>query len=212
MQLANYTSQAVRTESQLEATTIKGIDVEQLIAALDVVIGAGEVLDQIKKHVFYGRPFDLDAMSAAEDKVGDGYSRITTWDEPVDPDSEIEINPRVFHALMGIITEGAELAETLKKTVEGEQLDIVNVSEEIGDIAWYGLGIFADATGITGEQILTANIDKLRRRYPEKFNELLAQQENRNLVAERNVLEAGVAPAVSRDSVDDSGCGGESGE
>ena len=66
------------------------------------------------------------------------------------------------------------------------------MSEEIGDIAWYGFGIFPDASEIPPGQILDTNIGKLAKRYPEKFDDFLAQQENRDLEAEREILEKGV--------------------
>ncbi len=95
---------------------------------------------------------------------------------------------RLVHAMMGLQTETGELTDALKKHLfYGKNLDLINLKEEIGDVLWY-LAILLDAIG---EKNLTAimqtNIDKLRARYPEKFTEDKAN--NRNLAAERNILE-----------------------
>jgi hypothetical protein len=45
-----------------------------------------------------------------------------------------------------------------------------------------------DELGMTYEEAMITNIDKLKARFPEKFTEYLA--ENRDLVTERKILEA----------------------
>ena len=109
------------------------------------------------------------------------------------PDSfndEIEVNSRVFHALLGIITEAGELSDALLNAVTGGGIDAVNLQEEAtGDMGWYR-AILNDELGLDEYQGLTNVINKLRTRYPDKFtNELAA---NRNLEAERKHLEVGV--------------------
>lgn len=47
-------------------------------------------------------------------------------------------------------------------------MDKEKLAKELGDIAWY-LAETAYALGIPLEDILQANIDKLKKRYPEGF-------------------------------------------
>lgn len=95
---------------------------------------------------------------------------------------------RLLHASMGLCTEAGELQDQLKKHIfYGKDLDLVNLFEEAGDLFWY-LAILADALGYkTFTQIMSRNIAKLQKRYPQKFTEKDAQV--RDLEAERKVLE-----------------------
>lgn len=218
MQIHDYSKAAIRSESRIPE--VKGVGAVSLHAALTAVIGIGDVMDQIKKNVFYNRPYDreklVDSLNAAGNALmflhqsvqpNGGFAdpeqsmdihRMTENDGPtgkainVNADALKQVDPRIFHVITGIITEASELAEALQLNLEGDPLDLVNVSEEIGDIAWYGFGIFPDASEIPPGQILDTNIGKLVKRYPEKFDDFLAQQENRDLEAEREILEKGV--------------------
>src|SRR5574343_434345 len=95
----------------------------------------------------------------------------------------------LLHAVLGIVTEAAELADVIKKRhAYGKRIDIVNLREEAGDVLWY-LPLLCRALGTTMEDVAQLNIDKLRKRYPDKFTE--AHALNRDLDAERAVLEGG---------------------
>ena len=74
----------------------------------------------------------------------------------------------LLHLASCVAPEGGELFDAIKKHVfyEGE-LNRANVIEECGDIAFYLQGIY-QALGITHEEVLAANIAKLRARYEKK--------------------------------------------
>lgn len=94
---------------------------------------------------------------------------------------------RLLHAAMGITTEAGEFMDAFKKHfLYGKQLDVINLKEELGDILWY-IAIAADELGISFESIMQTNIDKLKKRFPEKFTEHNAI--NRDLESERKILE-----------------------
>jgi len=94
---------------------------------------------------------------------------------------------RIQHGAIGIATEAGELLDALKKHLYYQRgLDIVNVREELGDVLWY-VALVCNAIGVDMGQVMEANIDKLRQRYPEKFTPQLAL--NRDLDAERKALE-----------------------
>lgn len=94
---------------------------------------------------------------------------------------------RLLHASMGLVTESAEFLDALKKSFfYGKELDKVNLKEELGDILWY-VAIACDALGTDFETEMKRNINKLRTRYPEKFES--HQAENRDLEKERETLE-----------------------
>ena len=94
-----------------------------------------------------------------------------------------------LHALLGIQTELGELGDIFKKAIfYGAKLDPVHVSEEIGDLMWY-VAILVRNLDLDFEDILLANLQKLRVRFPDKFTVKNASE--RDLPSERRVLESG---------------------
>lgn len=72
-----------------------------------------------------------------------------------------------LHMLLGLCGEVGELTDAVKKSIiYGKQLDRNNVVEEIGDIFFYLEGLM-QSLGITGEECLAANMEKLSVRYSE---------------------------------------------
>ncbi len=99
-----------------------------------------------------------------------------------------EVTPRIEHGIMGIVTEAGELMDAIKKSkIYGKPLDRVNLVEEAGDVMWY-LAILADELGVSFEEIWEKNIQKLQKRYPEKYTHDHAL--NRDLATERKTLES----------------------
>jgi NTP pyrophosphatase (non-canonical NTP hydrolase) len=94
---------------------------------------------------------------------------------------------RLIHAAMGLNTEQAEFTDMLKKHIfYGRPLDLVNLREEIGDGLWYS-ALAIDILKTTLSEVMSVNVEKLAKRYPEKFTEYHA--ENRDLESERKILE-----------------------
>ena len=185
MNLNQYVQDAVRTESKIDKISLtenNNLDPSYFLYALRLFIAAGNVLDCYKKNIFYGKDVEGDVLLHLRGIDYIQYQHNNT-------EEEIDIDPRVFHALVGAATEATELMEALLSTINGEDVDYVNVMEEFGDINWYE-AIGCDATGVSFEQILTTNIEKLRKRFPEKFTNENAI--NRNLKEERNTLEEGL--------------------
>lgn len=109
------------------------------------------------------------------EKIGDRLSNLDTV--------------RLLHAAMGLVTEAGEFMDAFKKHIfYGKPQDTTNLKEELGDLLWY-IAIALDELGEKSfEGIMNTNIAKLKARYGDKFGEM--QAENRNLVKEREILEA----------------------
>ncbi len=76
----------------------------------------------------------------------------------------------LINGVMGLCGESGEAIDIVKKWLaQGHELDKEKLSRELGDIAWY-LAETATALDLNLEDILEANIDKLRKRYPEGFD------------------------------------------
>lgn len=94
---------------------------------------------------------------------------------------------RLLHAAIGMCTEAGEFQDALKKFVfYNAERDGYNLIEELGDMMWY-IAVACDALDVTLQSVMQKNIDKLRKRYPEKFKEQDAVA--RDLDRERRVLE-----------------------
>ena len=76
----------------------------------------------------------------------------------------------LINAVMGLCGESGECIDIVKKWLaQGHDLDKEKLAKELGDVAWY-LAEAATALEIPLEQILEANIEKLKRRFPEGFS------------------------------------------
>ena len=75
----------------------------------------------------------------------------------------------LINGVMGLCGESGEAIDIVKKWLaQGHELDKERLAKELGDIAWY-LAETAYALEIPLEDILQANIEKLKNRYPEGF-------------------------------------------
>ena len=153
-------------------------------------IATGNILDQIKKHAFYNREYNYAAIDHNIVTVGKNLTTLSmlTVDDLSDAETTLDIDPRIFHALLGAATESVELLEALE--FNGADMDLVNIGEEFGDLNWYQ-AIFCDAAGIKWDDILEVNAQKLlksdKARYKDGFSNEDANE--RNLTDEREVLD-----------------------
>lgn len=133
---------------------------KSIVAALHVAIGnmvsTGVTLDDLKKHIYYGKQIDW---------IDQIYEAI--------PNREIQkFNQReadIIHAIVGIATEATELLEALFKMLTTGEFDEVNGIEENGDLMWYQ-ALLLRTLKSSFEQSGAINIDKLYERFPDKFD------------------------------------------
>ena len=75
----------------------------------------------------------------------------------------------LINSVMGLCGESGECIDIVKKWLaQGHALDKDKLAKELGDVAWY-LAEAATALEIPLEEILAANIEKLKQRFPEGF-------------------------------------------
>lgn len=193
MDLEEYITLATRTESRPENITANP---QLIVNLLTLFTCSGRMLDQLKKHVFYNRPYDADKFNLDYQSMVATLQHMT-WIQINGTDAQMgnepikNINPRLFHAIIGIATEATELCEALLDTQLQNEIDLVNLREEIGDVSWYIAILFDTLQEIghdgTWEDVLERNIEKLRARFPDKFTNEDAN--NRDLETERQILE-----------------------
>jgi len=88
---------------------------------------------------------------------------------------------RLITAALGLSAEAGEFGDLVKKCLfQGKELNKENkelMVKELGDVMWY-LAQGCMALGVTIDEVIWANIDKLEKRYPNGFE--VARSENRS--------------------------------
>lgn len=142
-------------------------------------IDALQTLDAVKKTLFYGK---IGPGFANHGEVSTNCNQLAVYNLAGNPTDALA----TLHAIIGTATEAGEQLEALANALFNDvPIDRVNLLEETGDGFWYA-AVLAKAQGFTFEEAQERNIAKLRKRYPEKFNEYDATV--RNLDAERKEL------------------------
>jgi NTP pyrophosphatase (non-canonical NTP hydrolase) len=81
-----------------------------------------------------------------------------------------EQRERLLNAALGLCGEAGEFADSLKKwEFHSHPLDVAELKKELGDVLWYA-ALACDALGLSMGDVMAANIEKLRRRYPDGFS------------------------------------------
>lgn len=180
MDLQQFQKDAIRTESRIAAVSV---NTKYLASLLQVMICSGNLLDQIKKNVFYDKPIDPEVRATYLTGIIEALDTKELFiDDPTVDKTTIEVSPRLFHSIIGMATESTELLENM---ADGN-IDVVNLLEEIGDLHWYAAIAF-DETGANWDDTLDTTIKKLKSRYPDAYSADNAI--NRDLATERAILE-----------------------
>ena len=102
----------------------------------------------------------------------------------------------VLHMAVGVSGEAGELLDAVKKhAVYQKQLDFDNVREEAGDILFYLTGLLNEL-GLTLNECIEANVEKLSKRYPEK------RYTNEAAIARADKLDVVEEPVALKDDDD----------
>jgi len=190
MDLKTFKPNGLRTESVIDEVRVNE---QALHSLLEAYISIGNMLDQIKKNAYYGKPYDLLKWSDHKAKARQALTQLDDL-SPVEGHTAIDTNTRLFHGIIGMCTESTELVEALTQALasaaDGKEIDWVNVGEEIGDCNWYE-NIILDELDLEWESVLDTVINKLKARFPDKFTSEDAI--NRDTDHERTILEKGLS-------------------
>lgn len=101
----------------------------------------------------------------------DQYQRLAERTANRGPDDTTE--RRFINFAFGLMGETGEIVDYLKKILfHGHDLDANRdkLKLELGDCLWY-IAMIASAAGLSLNEVAIANIEKLRKRYPDGFSE-----------------------------------------
>jgi NTP pyrophosphatase (non-canonical NTP hydrolase) len=184
----NYQEKAYRTaQTDLERCQRrldKSDFTQEVIAdALMNALRAGHAADNAKRFIFYGKGFEVERIETQSDAKMVAAAAMDRHTLKAGRTEKMEL----LHALLGIMSETAELIEVLVPSFYGDEpIDYTNVREEFGDENWY-LALGCSAIKTTLEMVQQLNIQKLEARYGPVFTEEAAI--NRDTDAERAILE-----------------------
>lgn len=83
---------------------------------------------------------------------------------------ELNLEETISNMVFGLVGETGEVVDALKKGMfQGHMIDRNNLVEEMGDIMFYIVNL-ASVLGLSMEDILEHNHQKLLKRFPEGFN------------------------------------------
>lgn len=81
-----------------------------------------------------------------------------------------ENQTQLLMVALGLAGETGELVDALKKMIfHGHSIDKDKVAEEASDLLWY-LAALCTTLSLDLSDVMQANVDKLRRRFPDGFS------------------------------------------
>ena len=89
---------------------------------------------------------------------------LRTYAGPADFQSKLTL------AALGLAGETGEVVDQVKKMLfQSHSLDSQHFKKELGDVFWY-FTLALEACGFTLAEVMSCNVEKLRRRYPDGFD------------------------------------------
>lgn len=176
MNSEEYADKAVSTVSNNFDTN--HVSLEDFEYTMLAMIEMSKAIDYLKRSLFYGKKLDREKLVKSV-SVANMYMQSILGNEYVPTnisfDNKDKMLDKLIHASFGFCTESGEVLETMYKHLcnTDKELDWKNIFEEIGDINWY-IPLFLQEAKNQGknwsfEKIWDLNIDKLSKRYPNKF-------------------------------------------
>lgn len=97
--------------------------------------------------------------------TGNEYQKLAM----VTSNKELSPDYHLLNGVMGMCGESGECVDLVKKNfMQGHDLDKLHLAKELGDVLWY-VAETATAIGLTLNDIMQMNINKLKERYPDGF-------------------------------------------
>lgn len=193
MDARTYQHEAARTLiSNADVPAFPPRDVAVAWGLVEMARRLGFEIDDVKKEVFHQHGYDATAQGRTIDRtqslryladgVADLLDGIGADVSHIDAAGGLRpFDVRLLWNTMGVLGEGAEIANVVLTQLESGDLDRAALGKEIGDLCWY-LAALCTMVDLDFGDVLTANIEKLHRRYPDGWKAKDSQQ--RDLVRE----------------------------
>ena len=162
------TEYQLNIEKMMEAQTDKGLHKYGVTLADNTTLTTEQRIEHFQEEaidaLFYGE--HLKAALRDEGLTANDYQRAAMRTAP----DSIGAEEMLLNSFFGLQGELGELFDLYKKhRYQGHPLDPEDMKLELGDLLWYAAEM-ATALGFTLSEVMTANIEKLKARYPEGFD------------------------------------------
>jgi hypothetical protein len=192
IELEDYVECAKETESVVD--DVDGINSRLLHGAIGLATEAGELLDSIKKSIFYHEDYDFvnlreeigDCMwylAVLCDELGLDFYNMAT-DRTFQPPLKATCANDLIHSMFELYYDTSVLAQAVVDSDIG--VDESTICQAVASI-FYPLNDLVYLSGSRWNIIADKNIRKLAKRFPKKFSKYKAL--NRDLDTERKELE-----------------------
>lgn len=137
------------------------LDIDDLKFSLENARIATKDIDFIKKLLFYRKGVGTNPVVVP----------VCTADLDYVADNEL-------HGSLGVFSEAGEILELVENAIfKGEEIEREKVVDEVGDLLWY-VAMLLREVDVSFEEVARLNIEKLRKRFPSKFEEERAAKPN----------------------------------
>jgi len=156
-------------EALIERQVEKGIEKYGTPLDQNITLTSGQRIEHLEEELIdalmYCRHLD---HALGEDGIrADDYQRAALRTAQAD---KMDWHGLLLNGVMGLCGEAGECIDIVKKwQYQGHELDRDKLKLELGDVAWY-LAIAAYACDLKLSEVLEANVEKLRARYPDGFD------------------------------------------
>ncbi len=156
-------------EKMMEAQTDKGLHKYGVVLEDNVTLSSIQRIEHIQEEaidaLFYCQ--HLKTLLEGDGLTANDYQRASLRTAQVDTFGPEEL---LLNGVMGLNGEAGECIDIVKKArFQGHELNKEDLVEELGDVLWYA-SLIAYALGVDLSEVMQKNIDKLKRRYPERFD------------------------------------------
>lgn len=167
MNPTEYQRLAARTLINGPNFEIKQSEWITIINAIYLSLFSGNICEQVKKGIFHQHGLNDNIVHSDIILLRDVCRRFFFEPKVALPflfDNQIMI----IWNLIGLLGEAAEIAELILDGLRQGKIDIDKLAKELGDCLWY-IAAICTKTGLDLSEIMIANIEKLKTRYPDGY-------------------------------------------
>lgn len=160
---------AARIEEKIRQQVKKGREKYGVTLDQNETLTTGQRIEHLEEELIDGLMY-CEHLAEAVGEPGwtaNDYQRAALRTAQMDRLSNEEV---LLNGVMGLNGEAGEVIDLVKKArFQGHELDTEKLMRELGDIAWY-LAVTATSIGYSLSDVFDANIEKLKKRYPDGFD------------------------------------------
>jgi NTP pyrophosphatase (non-canonical NTP hydrolase) len=166
MNATEYQQLAARTLIDKPDFTISPEDLRLTEGVLSLVVKVGLAIELLKKGVFHQHGLDRRLLRQYMRSIMALARAIYLEESPSYWENVSEQQLMIVWNTLGLVGEACEIADSVNAAVMVNELP--SLSKEAGDTAWY-VAALCTKLGLSLDDVLAANIEKLRKRYPNGY-------------------------------------------